>query len=315
MKNNVLDQIVDDHKEILLPEMDPELVSREIGDFMVDIVRSSGGTGGVIGISGGVDSMTAAALAKRAFDRHNAEHGTTYELVGYMLPSKTNAAADQEDGRKVAERLGIRYELLSIEPLVESYKTTNPEAFTSKFHKGNLTSRIRGTVLNTKGSTEHKTVIGTGNKDEDFGIGYYTLFGDGAVHCSPIGGLSKRLVRQMARHLGFSDLADREPTAGLEPKQTDFGDLGYSYDLVEIVSEGLEQGCSPESLTTHPQVVPVFARDNARYTALFGTPKFRSADQAVYDILQRNNGANAKASIIHPPSPDITLHYASRGAR
>ena len=302
MTSNVLDQIVNDSTEILLPEMDPSLVSKEIGDFIVNIVRSSSGTGGVIGLSGGVDSTTTAALAKRAFDDHNAKHGTNYELVGYMLPSKSNAAADESDGRRVAERLGIRYEVLSIEPLVQAYSTTNPEAFQSKFHKGNMTSRIRGTVLNTKGSTEYKTVIGTGNKDEDFGIGYYTL-------------LSKRLVRQMARHLGFADLADREPTAGLEPKQTDFGDLGYSYDLVEIVSEGLEQGIPSDALARHQQVASVFERDNARYTSLFGTPKFTDAAQAVYDVLRRNERANAKASIIHPPSPDITLRYEPRGAR
>ncbi|HIH24713.1 TPA: hypothetical protein HA251_06795 [Candidatus Woesearchaeota archaeon] len=119
----------------------------------------------------------------------------------------------------------------------------------------------------------------------------------------------------MARHLGFADLADREPTAGLEPKQTDFGDLGYSYDLVEIVSEGLEQGIPSDALARHQQVASVFERDNARYTSLFGTPKFTDAAQAVYDVLRRNESANAKASIIHPPSPEVTLRYEPRGAR
>lgn len=297
---------------IRLPTMDPAVVSREIGDFLIDIVRENGATGGVIGLSGGVDSTTTAAIAKRAFDDHNAKHGTKYELVGYMLPSSTNNPADTSDGINVAERLGIRYEVHGLEPIVEAYRTTNPEAF-NRFDKGNMTSRIRAGVLHTKAATERKTVLGTGNKDEDFGIGYYTLFGDGAVHCSPIAGLSKRLVRQMASYLGFQDLADREPTAGLEPKQTDFGDLGYSYDLVEMVTEGIEQGLSPDTIATHPQVLPIFERDSGRYTTQFGTPKFGDARGAVYDIVKRNRIAQAKATILHPPSADITLHYGPSG--
>lgn len=296
--------------KILLPNMNPDIVSKEIGDFIVDIVREHNAIGGVIGLSGGVDSTTTAALAKRAFDNYNARHGTTLELVGYMLPSSTNNPADTIDGVKVAKRLDVRYEMQNIEPHVEMYRTTNPDAFLSKFHKGNLTSRVRANVLHTHAATERKLVIGTGNKDEDFGIGYYTLFGDGAVHCSPIGGLSKRLVRQMASYLGFADLASREPTAGLEPKQTDFGDLGYSYDLVEIVSEGLTQGFSPDELTVHEQVLPVFARDTAAYAYRFGTPKFGDVKSAVYDIVTRKKSAIEKGSLVRPRSPNITLEYS-----
>ncbi|MBI5698415.1 MAG: NAD(+) synthase, partial [Thaumarchaeota archaeon] len=298
-------------KRILLPMMDAELVAMEIGEFVVNEVLKHNSTGCVIGLSGGVDSTTTAAVIKRAFNRYNAEHTVDYtvkhtaehagmpekklELVGYMLPSKINDTKDTEDGIIVAERLGIRYEVQSIDAIVDAYKTTNPEAFPENcenhrnrplwvplrftksllaywlgsisgipkientsgerytpdftrfhpvfsifeynYHKGNLMSRIRANVLSTRAATENKTVAGTGNKDEDFSIGYYTLFGDGAVHISPIGALPKRLVRQMASYLGFSNLANRTPTAGLEPGQTDFRDLGYDYDLVEIVIE------------------------------------------------------------------------------
>jgi NAD+ synthase len=98
---------------------------------------------------------------------------------------------------------------------VEGFRATNPEAFDSIFHKGNMIARVRANVLSTKAATEKKIVAGTGNKDEDFGIGYYTLFGDGAVHLSPIGGLSKRLVREMASFLGLGGhIVNRVPTAG-----------------------------------------------------------------------------------------------------
>ncbi|MFH1072666.1 MAG: NAD(+) synthase [Nanoarchaeota archaeon] len=310
---------------IKLPEMDPELVSREIGDFVIDTLISAHATGCVIGLSGGVDSTTTAALIKRAFDRYNAAirkpvdfaafaifpegNSPPLELVAYILPSNLNSQKDNADGISVAERLGIRYEVISLDKLIDAYATTNPEALDDSFHRGNLISRIRANVLNTKAATEKKAVAGTGNRDEDYGIGYYTLFGDGAVHMSPIGALSKRLVRQMAADLGFSDLANREPTAGLEQSQTDFKDLGYRYDIVELVSEGLDQGFSPEELATHEQIAPVVRQQFTEYRTLYGKDKFTTVPEVVSDIIRRKKIAAAKAEIIHPPIPLITLQY------
>lgn len=293
---------------ILLPEMDMELVSREIGDFIVANVTKARSTGGVIGLSGGVDSTSTAALAKKAFDHY--EGPVALELVGYILPSNTNNPKDLEDGVKVAERLGIRYEIVNIEHVVEAFRLTNPEAFENNYDKGNLMSRIRANILLTKAATGKKFVIGTGNKDEDFGIGYYTLFGDGAVHISPIGNLSKRLVRQMAAYLGFPDLANREPTAGLEPNQTDFGDLGYNYSVVELVREGLRQGFTPIQLTKHDQVVPLVKTQMERYNSIYGKNKFDAVDQVVEDVLGRHyNVALPKAELISPPIAPVTLIY------
>jgi NAD+ synthase len=291
-------------KQIKLAQMDVEQVANEIAYFILDRTKTVKGTGAVLGISGGVDSTTVAALANRAYQN------TNFELVGYMLPTKVNTIADTEDGINVAERLGIRYEVQEIEPIVEAFKYTNPEAFETAFHKGNLMSRIRGNVLNTKSATEKKILLGTGNRDEDFGIGYYTLFGDGAVHCSPIGDLPKRLVREMARYLGFSDLADRVPTAGLEPGQTDFGDLGYSYDLVELVGEGLRQGFNKHELKKHPKVLKQAEKEICEYADTFGTLKFNEGIDAIVDILHRHeNIAIPKAELICPKIAKITLRY------
>jgi len=295
-------------KPIKLARMDCEKVSGEIGDFVIEQVRCTGATGCVVGLSGGVDSSTTAALIKRAFDRHTA---ATYELVGYILPSSLNKQDDIKDAEVVARYLGIRCEVHSIEKPVEAFRATNPEAFESIFHKVNMISRVRAYVLTNKAATEKKIVAGTGNKDEDFGIGYYTLFGDGAVHVSPIGGLSKRLVREMAAFLGLDHaIVNRIPTAGLEPGQSDYKDLGYDYDVVELVSEGFVQCMTVAELSRHEQIVPLVEKQLQHYKNLFGAAKFTSVEQVVADVLRRHEIAKGKMKIVHPPSPKISLTYA-----
>ncbi len=257
-------------KPIKLATMDCKQICAEIGDFVIETVLETGCTGCVIGLSGGIDSGTVAALIKTGFDRHNTEKNQNLELVGYILPSGINRTQDEMDAESVAAFLNIRYEIHSIEKLVKSYKSTNPEAFDSHFHRGNMISRIRANVLSTKAATENKILAGTGNKDEDFGIGYYTLFGDGAVHISPIAGLPKRLVREMAAYLGLDNqIIHREPTAGLEPGQSDFKDLGYGYDVVELITEGLEQGFSKKELCEHEQILPLIEKQIEHYTSIY----------------------------------------------
>ena len=288
--------------------MDPQQVADEIGDFIVRKVLEMKKTGGVVGLSGGVDSTSVAALTKRAFDRHNAKNPSQpLEVVGYILPSSTNHHTDAEDGLKVATRLGIRHEVQSIEAIVEAFKTTNPEALSQKYHRGNLTSEIRAVVLHTKAATENKAVIGTGNKDEDYGVAYYTLFGDGAVHMSPIGNLPKRLVRQMAAFLGFEDLSGRVSTAGLEPGQTSFKDLGCDYEFAELVLNGHDQGFAAEELSLHSQVVAYARQQIDKYTQVHGAPKFSTVEALVAEVLRRHEIALLKAEIVNPDIAPITL--------
>ena len=297
-------------KEIKLPKINCETVSREIGDFIIDTVKTRESTGCIVGLSGGVDSSTVAALIKSAFDRYNSNRNDTLELVGYILPSSINKMEDVRDAQILAKALGIRFEIDNIEKPVEAFKVTNPEAFEKDYHKGNLISRVRANVLSTKAATEKKVLAGTGNKDEDYGIGYYTLFGDGAVHCSPIAGLSKRLVRNMALFLGLDEtIVHRVPTAGLEPGQSDFKDLGYDYDVVELVTEGFEQGFTREQLATHEQVAPLVKKQIAQYQSLYGIPKLESVESVVEDIYRRHRQAMEKVKIVHPPTPKISLRY------
>lgn len=298
---------------IRLASMDFKQVCEEIGEFVIAAVLETESSGCVIGLSGGVDSSTAAALIKRGFDRYNAKFAKQdqkLELVGYILPSRINRTKDEKDAESVAAFLGIRYEIHGIENLIESYRLTNPEAFANNFHKGNMISRIRANVLSTKAATENKILAGTGNKDEDIGIGYYTLFGDGAVHISPIAGLPKRLVREMAAYLGLDkQIIQREPAAGLEPEQSDFKDLGYDYAVVELITAGLEQGFSKQELAEHQQIVPLVENQIKHYKKNYTGAKFTTVQDVVEDVLKRHQQALGKMKILNPPTPRITLSY------
>ncbi len=296
-------------KTIILPRMNAEKVANQIGDFIVNEIVPIGYTGGVIGLSGGVDSTVVASLTKRAFDKYNVSHEDKLGLNGYILPSGVNDSSDAQDGIKVAEKLGVPYEILEVEPLVEPFRLTNSETFDNSFDLGNLYSELRAAVLHRKGGSYKKLVLGTGNRGEDFGVGYYTLFGDGAVHLSPIAGLSKRLVREMAVYLGFNNIANRVPTAGLEEGQTDFRDLGYSYDFVELIDEGGKQGFDLEGLIAHDQVGEMFADEKKYYVRLYGEAKFDEVGEAVLDIERRGNIAKAKARIVAPPMCEVNLEY------
>jgi NH3-dependent NAD+ synthetase len=101
----------------------------------------------------------------------------------------------------------------------------------------------------------------------------------------------------------------REPTAGLEPGQSDFKDLGYDYDVVELVTEGLDQGFSRKELGKHEQIHALVGSQIKQYKETYGNALFTSVEEIVADVLERHQQARGKMKIIHPPTPRITLSY------
>jgi len=289
-------------KRILLPQIDPEQATREIGDFAVQQCVEYGKTGLVLGLSGGVDSTVTAAIVSKRFAE---EDGLS--VKGYILPSDLNPPEDESDALQVARRLGMEVDTISIDPIVQGFREATPWVFESDYDSGNLRSEIRADILSRAGAAKNKFVALTGNRDEDDNLGYYTFGGDGRGHLSLIVGLSKRHVKELARYHGFEEIADREPTAGLEPGQTDFGDIGYSYDFAELVGEGLNLGFSYEQLREHPQIVEMAKTEMGMYQTRFGSLKHETIDDMLGDFKNRNFGAKLKEEF--PIRTPVTVRY------
>jgi NAD+ synthase len=206
-----------------------------ITSFIREQYEAAGAGVGVVAISGGVDSSLTSHLAVEALGVEN--------VYGLVLPSEVNREANMSDAERVAgELLGIEYDLIEIDPLVAAFCEANPHVEAGDDHTGteqvavgNLRARIRAVLSYFAANRRNGFVVGTGNRSEA-AVGYFTKYGDGAVDCHPIATLYKQQVRQLARHVGVpEELAEKTPSAGLWPDQTDEGELGIEYDTLDSI--------------------------------------------------------------------------------
>lgn len=202
-----------------------------IESFIAHQVETSGRSGVVLGLSGGVDSALVVRLTADAIGPGR--------VLAYALPDG-DGGEDLEDARAYAKALGIRFRVLDIAPLVAPFEGALKPRKSDRIARGNLRARARMVVLYFVANTEDRLVMGTGNKSELL-TGYFTRYGDGGADFLPIGDLYKTQVRAMARHLGIPPkIVEKTPTAGLWPGQTDEGELGISYDELDRVLLGIE---------------------------------------------------------------------------
>lgn len=213
--------------------LDVDEARRVIVDFVSDYVSRSGAKGVVVGLSGGVDSSLVASLAAEAVGNRR--------VMGLLLPERSSRPADARDANRVASKLGIRSETVSVQPVLDATRRIcrhrpSPSAV------ANLKARARMLVLYQHANSLSMLVAATGNKSEIL-TGYFTKHGDGAGDIHPIGDLYKTQVWLLAKRVGVSrGIVLKPPTAGLWAGQTDEAELGIRYAELDRVLACIENG-------------------------------------------------------------------------
>jgi NAD+ synthetase len=227
---------IDLHPRLVI---EPDSLTARLVTFLADVVtRRYGYRKVVLGLSGGVDSAVVAALAARAFGPGN--------VIALRLPYRDLGIGSLEHAQLVIDWLGIASETVDITEIVDAYADRQPGM--DWHRRGNVQARARMIVLFDK-MVEHQALpVGTGNRTEIL-FGYFTQHGDDAPQVNPIGDLFKTQVWQLAAHLGVPrEIIDKEPSAGLEPDQTDEGDFGLTYATVDLVLTHLEGGFGDDEI-------------------------------------------------------------------
>ena len=221
--------------------MQTEKVVNHIINWLKDYATKANMSGFVVGISGGIDSAVTSALCARTGLRtlclempiHQAENQVTradkhIDFLKKHFANVTNVEVD-------------------LTPVFDEFEQVLPEAQAGDLLNlcfANSRARLRMTTLYYFAGLHKLLVAGTGNKVEDFGVGFYTKYGDGGVDLSPIADLLKSEVYEIARFLNVNaDILDAPPTDGLfGDSRTDADQLGASYDELEWAMKMDENG-------------------------------------------------------------------------
>jgi NAD+ synthase (glutamine-hydrolysing) len=213
-----------------------------------DYVHKCGFKKVIIGLSGGIDSALTAAIA---VDAVGAEH-----VIGVGMPGPYSSQGSIDDARTLAKNLGIRFELLCITEIFESYKKSLHEVFTGQKEdttEENLQSRSRGGLLMALSNKFGALVLSTGNKSE-LGVGYCTLYGDMVGGLAVISDVPKTLVYRLAHYVNSQRAVIpkaslvKPPSAELRPDQKDSDSLPPYEVLDAILEDYVEDSHPPEQI-------------------------------------------------------------------
>lgn len=200
-----------------------------IVDWMKEKARLAGAKGGILGVSGGIDSALALALAKEAYGQY------AYGLVMpcYSLPE------DVEDALFVIRALSVDHKVVDLSETYDSLiHACSADDQGNTLAKANIKPRLRMTALYYHASLMNYLVVGTSNKDEIY-VGYSTKYGDAGVDIMPLADLTKGEVKEMALLMGIPKrIVERIPSGGLWPGQTDEDELGLTYAELDAYLSG-----------------------------------------------------------------------------
>ena len=182
----------------------------------------------IIGISGGIDSSVSSTLSAM----------TGLKTIVLSMPIKQKPSQHDLSIKHqewlVKNFKNVEVHTLSLNRLFETFENTLSK-FDSELGFANSRARLRMTTLYQVAAANKGIVVGTGNKVEDFGVGFYTKYGDGGVDISPIADCNKTEVWEMGRELNIlKEIIEAAPTDGLwDDGRTDEGQLGLKYEELE----------------------------------------------------------------------------------
>ena len=215
----------------------------EVAEFIInwldDYSAKSGVDSFVVGVSGGIDSAVTASLCARTgrstfivnmpIHQHPSEVGRSDELISNLVSEYSNVTALE----------------VSLTEVYEAVKSSFPETQDKSggLAMANTRARLRMTTLYALAAERGALVVGTGNKIEDFGVGFYTKYGDGGVDISPIADLVKTEVYQVGSALGVpKSIMEAAPTDGLwGDDRNDEDQIGATYPELEKAMKQAEE--------------------------------------------------------------------------
>ena len=211
--------------------IDYKNLSEQIQNWIIDYVNKNNIKTLVIGVSGGIDSAVVSTLCSRT--------GIPTVAVGMPLNSKPENTRLSNLQLDFLSKLNVQTIEVELSDAFKSFESTIPHHFKSELASANSKSRLRMMTLYHIATNRNGLVVGTGNKVEDFGVGFYTKYGDGGVDISPIADLYKTEVRELGRYLGIpQDIINATPTDGLwDDDRNDEEQIGATYEELEWVME------------------------------------------------------------------------------
>ncbi len=238
-------------------------------DFIKTTLRQSGCKALVLGISGGVDSLTAGRLCQLAVEQLRSEHYAA-RFIAMRLPY--NIQADESDAQAsldfiTPDHIDTLNIAASVDGLMTSLAATEASASHIDFIKGNVKARTRMIAQYAVANLHNGLVVGTDHGAEAL-MGFFTKFGDGACDLAPLSGLTKTQVRLLAGALGApADLVHKHPTADLEelaPGKLDEQAYGCSYEEIDayLMGETVNERVraiveAAYSKTAHKRALPI----------------------------------------------------------
>lgn len=234
-------------------------VITHIVNWLRGYCEATGMNGFVVGISGGVDSALTSTLCAKTgkeviclnmpIHQHNAEYIRGKEHIAWLKQHYSNVSSHETELTDTFKKLGD-----ALPPDVQDWLSM-----------ANARSRLRMLTLYVFACNKKLLVAGTGNKIEDFGIGFFTKYGDGGVDLSPIADLLKSEVFELARELGIvNSILTAKPTDGLwADARSDEDQIGATYDELEWAMKFLQSPGPFKGLTKRQEeVLDIYTRMN-----------------------------------------------------